>query len=131
LHRLTKDIKEATTLNSDVTIKITENPAVATINFLNTDFPFLPNRFIVSVPRYYPHNAPAVQCLDTAFYGNNFFDETGRTLHPLLTTQWTAIYSLQTVVLVLREMREMFRTGKLFKINSSEDDSTMTMDEEG
>jgi ubiquitin-protein ligase len=105
---------------------MTDDPSIAAIDFPAVPGPLLtPNKFYVKVPKFYPHNGPVVQCVDIAsYYPNHFFDDLGHVTHPLLTTQWTALYTLNTVVQVLREIREMLQTGKLYKM-SYEDDSTM------
>jgi len=102
--RLRNDIKEATILE-DVSIEQTETPSVAIITF-KPPLPGIPNRYIVSVPKFYPHNPPIVRCADPGFEKvSRFWDSAGQVTHPGLTSDWTAMNSLQTVILTLRLIR--------------------------
>jgi hypothetical protein len=88
----------------------------------------LPTRFLIRVPRFYPHNGPVVQCLDSSCYPNDFFDENGHSSHPLFSSDWSAIYSLSTVIETLRKIRLVYGSGKA--VPESNGTEVCEMDEE-
>lgn len=66
----------------------------------------LPSQFLVTVPRYYPHQPPVVCCLDSR--GLSFpphLDADGTVHHPSLQSEWSPIKTLQSVVQVLHDLR--------------------------
>ncbi len=134
LLRLAKDIQEVSRL-IDVSAQITEIPSIASISFPNPENEAIPSKFLITVPKFYPHNAPIVQCLD---YGvlpfSSYFDENGRLNHRIIS-DWRAVYSLLTVIQSLRELREVYSDGmKSGMIGGSftdiEDDTSSVMEEE-
>lgn len=66
----------------------------------------LPSRFLVTVPRYYPHRPPVIRCLDSR--GLSFpphLDTDGTVHHISLESEWSPIKTLQSVVQVLHDLR--------------------------
>jgi hypothetical protein len=123
---LSKDVAEVIRC-PDVIVQITEIPSVASVTFLDSSSPAsaasfvesLPSRFLIRVPRFYPHNGPVIQCLDSSCYPNDFFDENGNSTHPLFSSDWLAIYSLTNVIETLRQIRLVFGSSKVITRGSS------------
>ena len=85
----------------------------------------LPSLFAVSVSKFYPHNCPEVKCLDYSVMMNrhdstrmgdedgsfeanvsSLIDLEGNIRHPLLTEQWSALFGLRDIVVMLVGFRE-------------------------
>ncbi len=119
--RLAKDIQEFAKLSqTDILVQSTDDPSVASVMFQsyissygvdNSPIGVVPNRFLVIVPKYYPHAAPTVKCLDRYIIGDQF-DENGNSNHPNFHSGWNALCSLDQVVSTLREIRELCKYSK-------------------
>eukprot|EP01038_Epipyxis_sp_PR26KG_P008438 gene8438-11415_t len=108
--RLQKDVQE---LNEDgVNIKFSVNPASIIITFDKSgeedDF-YLPSSFSVEVPKYYPHSAPQIKCLDNQIYQtSSYINVNGDVIHIGLNQNWNALCSLRNVVEILKHIRASF-----------------------
>ena len=71
--------------------------------------PELPSHFLISVPKFYPHSAPTVFCLQMGFIGGPFFDFDGKVLHPIFTGRdWVPTMSLENILATLKDVRSHF-----------------------
>lgn len=104
MHRLQNDLKGIKEL-SDISVELTETPSCAII-FFKVPVPSMPSRFLIQVPKFYPHNPPLIKLCDSNFRGlSRYWDGTGKVLHDDLSINWTAMNSLRDVVDVLRSIR--------------------------
>jgi hypothetical protein len=71
----------------------------------------LPTRFAITVPRFYPHNPPAVRCIDPEICFHPYINADGTVYHASIAESWTPIQSLHTVVIVLNEIRNLMLNG--------------------
>ena len=62
-------------------------------------------RYLIEVPRYYPHSPPIVKCLDYSMIGNAV-DNTGRVMERSINEEWTAICSIETVLQALNNVNQ-------------------------
>jgi ubiquitin-protein ligase len=103
-NRLQNDLKGIKEL-SDISVELTETPSCAIISF-NVPVADMPNRFLVQVPKFYPHNPPVIKLCDSSFHSiSRYWDGTGRVLHDGLSINWTAMNSLRDVIDILRCIR--------------------------
>ena len=100
LHRLQKDIQSLTDLEG-ILIETTDDPATVIVRFNASP---TTSKFSVTVPRYYPHVKPIVQCLDFVVE-SLYIHADGTVHHSSLMDNWTALYSLSTVIEVLHCVR--------------------------
>jgi ubiquitin-protein ligase len=84
-----------------VRIETTYDPSTIFVIFESTT---LPNKFSVTVPRYYPHVQPVVKSLDRDIQ-NIFIGDDGIVNHESLNQNWSALYSISTIVEILSLMR--------------------------
>ena len=105
---------------ADVLVQSTDDPSAASIIFQSytpsygvdhSPVSVVPNRFLIIVPKYYPHTAPTVKCLDNYIIGDQF-DENGNSIHPNFHGGWNALCSLEQIVSTLREIRELCKYSK-------------------
>ena len=99
-----KDVKETSELNG-IWVEFADVPSSVVVRFLNVSTG--PSVFLVTVPRYYPHNAPMVRCLEDGF-SSDFFRASGEVVHHKLDSDWFATSSLVTVIDILKEIRLSF-----------------------
>ena len=66
-----------------------------------------PNRFLLRVPRYYPHEKPKVRCLDLGF-SHEYISLDGNITHPLLTSEWSAVYTVSDVIRAIQTIRLVY-----------------------
>lgn len=129
-----KDIEELRTI-SGIRIQRGETAATAYLEFLPTiyrerpaidndysDYPeldciqfsaqssSLPSRFIITVPRFYPHNPPDVCCVDSEHFYPPYITPSGAIQHPGLTDLWSPLNSLTAVVEILQAVRAQVAT---------------------
>lgn len=99
--RLQKDVEEIRKLYPFQQIVQGPKPCTVTIMLL---FHGLTIHFSVTVPKYYPHNAPVVKCerMDKRMY-SPFISTTGEVSHSILN-DWNALCSLRDVVIMLGEI---------------------------
>lgn len=97
-----------------IVIETTNNPATIIVNF-NSSPP--PSRFSITVPRYYPHARPIVKCLDY-FVESLHLYANGTVYHSSLMDNWTALYSLSTVIEVLHCVRHHALCGSAAMVES-------------
>ena len=94
--RLQKDMKEMSG-RTDVNFQYPEEPGSVVLIFpTHPLYLHIPAVFRVSVPRFYPHNAPNVHCLDEKFSAAgsvtcSYILPTGELLHEGLGEAWSAI----------------------------------------
>ena len=110
-----KDLKELYGRN-DVSFQYPEEPGSVIISFVTDPLlPFIPTIFRVNIPRFYPHNAPEVYCLDEEYSSRGRFmcpyilSTTGEISHDGLGESWSAIGSLTTVIEILQNIRIMIQ----------------------
>lgn len=110
--RLGRDIKDLERFQHCVTVTSTANPASIILNFLSSEANNnTPNRFLVTVPRYYPHDRPLVKCLEHGFICD-YINFAGEVNHSFLTDQWSAIGTLKNIIDLLIFIRsEISRAG--------------------
>ena len=96
-----KDLKETSDLDG-IWVEFADIPSSVIVRFLNASYG--PSIFLVTVPRYYPHNAPLVRCLEGGFTCDHF-NASGEVIHQKLNTDWFATSSLITVITILEEIR--------------------------
>lgn len=114
--RLSKDVQEVSRF-PDISVRLTDLPSVASIIFNNDENHLIPSRFLISVPRFYPHKAPIVQCLDKELISfSTCFDEGGNLIHNVIT-EWRAVNSLGSIIQSLREIRDLYKFG--MKVDTS------------
>ena len=65
-------------------------------------------RFLFTVARYYPHNAPTVKCLDYSMVLPHI-DINGNVTHRALNEDWSAICTIETVLQALDEVCKQIR----------------------
>lgn len=65
----------------------------------------IPNHFMVTVPRLYPHQKPLTRCMEPSVAQGVYLDRNGYIHHPELGENWSAVKNLSTVVEVLRQIR--------------------------
>lgn len=103
-YRLQNDLKGIKEL-IDISVELTETPSCAIISF-KIPVPGMPSRFLIQVPKFYPHNPPLIKLCDPAFHGLSiYWDGTGKVVHDDLTSNWTAMSSLLNVIDILRNIR--------------------------
>lgn len=129
---MAKDVKEVARL-SDVSVQPTDIPSMASITFPNPENELIPSKFLITVPRFYPHSAPAVQCLDhSALPYSSYLDENGYVVHRIIS-DWKAIYSITAIIQSLKEVREAYsygiKDGAAGSAFTDEDDTSSVMDE--
>jgi len=69
-----------------------------------------PSRFLLQVPRFFPHGEPQVRCLDRDF-GCRYIAGDGRVGHPRLQEGeegWSAIHGLAEIVECLQDIRALW-----------------------
>ena len=94
--RLQKDMKELSG-RTDVQFHYPEEPGSVVLTFQSHPlYLYVPAVFRVNVPRFYPHNAPTVQCLDEEYSATGtvtcpYILPTGELLHEGLGEAWSAI----------------------------------------
>jgi hypothetical protein len=66
-----------------------------------------PNRFLVTVPHFYPHTPPVVCCLEAGFQ-SQYINESGRVVHEFLGHDWSALCSLNDVIDILVAVRQCY-----------------------
>jgi hypothetical protein len=65
-----------------------------------------PKKFLVTVSRFYPHDAPDIRLAENpTSFSSEFIAEGGAVHHPCLSNQWSAIGSLATIIDVLDSIR--------------------------
>eukprot|EP01035_Chromulina_nebulosa_P026749 gene26749-35059_t len=111
--RLQKDMQDLMGIEG-IVIETTDNPATIIVHF-NSSPP--PSRFSITVPRYYPHARPIVQCLDH-FVESLHLHANGIVYHSSLMDNWTALYSLSTVIEVLHCVRHHALCGSAAMLDS-------------
>lgn len=96
--RLLKDIEEA---KQKFQLKVLqgESPSTCVLHLILSDGREV--RFQMTVPRYYPHNAPVVRCLDF-YHILPFLDNNGIVVHRGLNEDWNAICSIDNVIQILQ-----------------------------
>ena len=104
--RLQKDLVEVADLQH-VVVEIGDEPSSVLVSFKSDSFVRCPNRFCVSVKRYYPCDAPIVTCLDSGFT-SPFISATGTVFHRALSDEWSCICSLVNVLEALQQIRGIF-----------------------
>jgi len=104
--RLQKDLVEVADLQH-VVVEIGDEPSSVLVSFKSDSFVRCPNRFCVSVKRYYPCDAPIVTCLDSGFT-SPFISPTGTVFHRALLDEWSCICSLVNVLEALQQIRGIF-----------------------
>lgn len=106
--RLIKDMEDLEN-NASIVLEQPDEPCRVTVEY-RVD-PGIsgrcPNRFEVTAPKRYPHDAPLVRCIDKG-YACRFIDETGTVIHSGLREDWTAICTLGSVVQILQSIRGLF-----------------------
>ena len=120
-----KDLKELYGRN-DVSFQYPEEPGSVIISFVTDPLlPFIPTIFRVNIPRFYPHNAPEVYCLDEEYSSRGRFtcpyilSTTGEISHDGLGESWSAIGSLTTVIEILQNIRIMIQQNPQLRLQSS------------
>ena len=103
--RLQKDLKDLIG-NQEFILEHSSEPSVVLISFCDSCI-FLPNKFKVKVPRFYPHDRPKVDCLDIGFVNNNI-NLTGNVVHPIIAEDWNATKTLADVIYTLKLIRQLF-----------------------
>mgnify|MGYP000193211741 CR=1 FL=1 len=102
--RLQKDLQGIGSFHN-INFEFPQGPSSVAVNFIdNTNI--CPSRFLVTVPRYYPHNKPILKCLDT-IYKNQFILDNYNITHPIID-EWTAMKSLQDIIECLQFIRATF-----------------------
>lgn len=108
IFRLTRDIEDLREI-AGVIVTRGERPNMAIVEFDPSSVVHrgdsIPSRFLVTVPRYYPHNPPQIRCLDGKCYGSLHIDLEGNVKHPELESNWSPIKSLYNVVQTLHDIR--------------------------
>ncbi|KAJ1416772.1 hypothetical protein B484DRAFT_454192 [Ochromonadaceae sp. CCMP2298] len=116
--RLSKDLKDVTGL-SGVQFILTDHPASVVVQFGAAEEHRVPARFLVEVSRYYPHNSPTIQCLESGF-DSHVIGTGGEVMHVHLNYGWSAIGTLGTVLQILEEVRSLYRDPVLLQCHRME-----------
>lgn len=114
-YRLSKDVAfiERTLQPRDFIIEQCDRPNSVKIKFRHpseseSSHPDLDKwRFLVEVPKYYPHDPPKVKYLgqqSVLSYTSRFINIADEVQHPLLLGEWKATSCLKTVIDVLRHI---------------------------
>jgi hypothetical protein len=104
---LQKDIQDIVGLE-DISIIETDSFSSVIIHFIS-DEPNLPNNFLITISRYYPHSCPVIRCLNIRF-PCEYISVDGIIEHPSLGDNWTAIGSLMTIIDILQSIRSLQTT---------------------
>jgi ubiquitin-protein ligase len=109
MFRLAKDLKDVSDLLS-VRYELSPDSTSVLLEFVERDLVTdVPCRFVVTVPKYYPHDSPTIRCLDS-YHGNHLIDTDGQVLPGnWLGCHWSAMGSMLTVVAILEDIRSQYR----------------------
>lgn len=122
--RLQKDLIEIRDLQH-VVLEYGDDPSNVILHYKYDSCALCPNRFSISIKRFYPHDAPVVVCLDTGFT-SPFITASGLVIHRALLEDWSALSSLATIIDSVQQIRQVFQNSNLY-LDAMETDSGSDM----
>jgi len=105
---LRKEMKKYDDEITNFSYSFTDEPNVVHLLFNDSLSDSVPNKFTITVPKYYPHDAPSVNCLD--FHGyqhSNYINSVGDLVNIPVLQSWDALKSTDHVITAIRVLREM------------------------
>jgi ubiquitin-protein ligase len=104
--RLQKDLQELRELQH-VTLEYGDDPSNVILQFKADASAHCPNRFSITVKRFYPHDPPLILCLDAGFT-SPFISEARVVQHRALSAEWSALGSVSTILHAVQQVREEY-----------------------